>query len=452
MQVSLKWLNKYIDIKDLDVKVISETLTNLGLEVEGVATIEPLKGDVIVAEILSAGQHPDADKLQVCQVNCGEDAPIEVVCGAPNARAGLKVALARVGSILPGDFKIKASKVRGVKSFGMLCAETELGVSSIDDGGIVELDSSLEVGLSIPELYDLNDTVLEIGLTPNRADCLGYVGIARDLAAKLGRELKKPSLENLKTSDELDTNSKLSVEIENKEDCARFVALHIEDVKPVESPLWLRSFIEAAGMRPVNSVVDVTNFIMLENSQPIHAYDVKDIKEKLVVRRARKGEKLTTLDEVERNLDETDIVIADSEKVVGLAGVMGGLNSEVKDDTTSIFLEVAEFNPSVVRKTAKKFALHSDASHRFERGIDIKSLDFVAKRFAVVLQGVYEDLKNSGQDVEIPKISATYIDKQEIIKTPIKVALRMERIKKIIGTSLISKEQAISILEGLGFI
>ena len=198
MQVSLKWLSKYIDLSDLDVKTISETLTNLGLEVEGVEEIAPLKGDVVVAEIVSAAQHPDADKLQVCQVNCGEAEPIEVVCGAPNARAGLKVALARVGSVLPGDFKIKASKVRGVKSFGMLCAETELGVSTIDDGGIVELDSSLEIGSSIPELYDINDVVLEIGLTPNRADGLYYV-VARDLAAKLGKELKTPDLSSLET-------------------------------------------------------------------------------------------------------------------------------------------------------------------------------------------------------------------------------------------------------------
>ena len=282
------------------------------------------------------------------------------------------------------------------------------------------LDEKLEIGTSISELYGFNDTVLEIGLTPNRADCLGYIGIARDLAAKLGKELKMPSISDLSTDSDLDTNKELSVEIESKDDCGRFVALSINGIKNVESPLWLRNYLEAAGMRSVNAVVDVTNFIMLENSQPIHAYDVRDVKDKLVVRRAKDGEKLTTLDEVERSLTTNDIVIADSEKVVGLAGVMGGLNSEVKDDTTAIILEVAEFNPSVVRKTSKKFALHSEASHRFERGIDINAIDFVAKRFATVLQKVYSDLIESGVEVSVPKVSATYIDKQEIVKTPAK--------------------------------
>ena len=430
MQVSLKWLNNYIDLSDVDVKTVAETLTNLGLEVEGIETVEPLKGDVIVAKIVSAERHPDAEKLQYCKVDAGEAEPIDIVCGAPNARAGLKVALARVGSVLPGDFKIKASKIRGVKSFGMLCAEEELGISSAGDG-IIELDEKLEIGTSISELYGLNDTVLEIGLTPNRADCLGYVGIARDLAAKLGKELKLPSISDLSTDSDLDTNKELSVEIESKDDCGRFVALSINGIKNVESPLWLRNYLEAAGMRSVNAVVDVTNFIMLENSQPIHAYDVRDVKDKLVVRRAKDGEKLTTLDEVERSLTTNDIVIADAEKVVGLAGVMGGLNSEVKDDTTAIILEVAEFNPSVVRKTSKKFALHSEASHRFERGIDINAIDFVAKRFATVLQKVYSDLIESGVEVSVPKVSATYIDKQEIVKTPAKVALRLDRIKKL---------------------
>ena len=260
-----------------------------------------------------------------------------------------------------------------------------------------------------------------------------------------------PSTKELVTDTTLDTNKEIAVEIESKDDCGRFVALSIQDIQNVESPLWLRSSLEAAGMRSVNAIVDVTNFIMLENSQPIHAYDVRDIKDKLVVRRAKDGERLTTLDDVERELSSSDIVIADSEKVVGLAGVMGGLNSEVKDDTTGIILEVAEFNPSIVRKTSKKFALHSEASHRFERGIDINALDFVAKRFATVLREVYQDLINSGVDVKLPRVSATYIDKHEISKKPKKVALRLERAKKIIGSSLITKDQAVDILQGLGF-
>jgi phenylalanyl-tRNA synthetase beta chain len=360
MRVSLRWLQDYIDLKDMSVLELSATLTQLGLEVEGVETIQPLTGPVVVGQIKKAVQHPNADKLRLCDVDVGESEPLQIVCGAPNARDGLKVVVARVGSILPRDFKIKDSKIRGEASFGMLCSEQELGLSESHDG-IIELPESAPIGAFIPDYLQLNDTVIEIGLTPNRSDCLGMIGLARDLAAKLDRPLKLPLLDAKRVTESLDSAAHVQVAIADPEACQRFVALYVRGVGVVPSPLWMQRRLQHAGMRPINLIVDATNYAMLENGQPVHAYDERDVKNRMIeVRRARAGETLITLDGHERTLIPTDIVIADAKNAIGLAGIMGGQNSEVKADTQNIIIEAAHFNASLIRKTAKRFALASN--------------------------------------------------------------------------------------------
>ena len=350
MQVSLNWLNDYIDLDGVSLETICTTLVNLGLEVETVEAFEPLKGPIVVGEILETEVHPDADKLKLCRVSTGEAEPLTIVCGGANARAGIKVAVAKNGAVLPGDFKIKSSKIRGQKSFGMLCGIDELGLGEAD-GGIWELDNGLELGRSIAELYKTNDTILTIGLTPNRPDCLGYIGIARDLGAKLGKPLKEPSAE-CPVADSHNTGDHIRVEIENEDDCGRFCALRVSGVKPVASPLWMKQRLEASGIRPINLIVDATNFVMLEYAQPNHAYDERDIKGGLIaVKRSGGDQKFATLDDKEHQLTAKDILIHDQEQAIGLAGIMGGQNSQVKDDTENVVIEVAHFNASLVRKT-----------------------------------------------------------------------------------------------------
>lgn len=447
MRVSLNWLNDYIPIKDLPLETITSTLTSLGLEVEGTTAVEPWTGEVLVGQILETRRHPDAEKLQICQVDVGEAAPLTIVCGAANARNGLKVAVAKIGAVLPGDFKIKASKIRGEKSFGMLCSGMELGISD-EHEGILELDPDLAIGSSIRDLYQLSDTIIEIGLTPNRADCLGYIGIARDLAAKLKRPLQIPEIDPAAFSKEIQTEQNVRIEIENEEDCARFTALYLDQIQVKASPLWVQKRLEHAGMRPINLIVDATNYIMLETGQPIHAYDIRDINNNLIkVRRAHEGERFTTLDGSTRQLHEDDIVISDEEQAIGLAGVMGGENSEVKDDTTAIVIEVAHFNSYLVRKTAKRHGIHSEASHRFERGIDIHQLDYVNRRVATFIQQLASEL---GLETN-PRIADDLLN-AGVTKPPLsRIALRLPRVRQITGIASLTLQDCIDYLESLGF-
>lgn len=456
MQVSLNWLQDYIDLSGISLDEIVTTLTDLGLEVEGVTPVSPLQGDVVVGEIMEAAPHPDADKLQICQVNIGKDEHLTIVCGAPNARPGLKVACACIGATLPGPFKIKASKIRGQKSEGMLCSGEELGLSS-DSDGILELSSETTLGLAISELFALEDTVIEIGLTPNRADCLGYVGIARDLAAKLGRPLTLPDipdLEVLSSESRLKTEDVVQVKVDDPDDCARFSALAMQEVSAVDSPVWLRKRLENSGMRPINLLVDVTNYVMLEFAQPIHAYDRRDLRNQLIhVRRASEAEPLTTLDEVSRSLTPGDLVIADGEGAIGLAGVMGGQNSEVKSDTKDIVIEVAHFNPSLIRKTSKRLSLHSEASHRFERGIDIANIDTVSRRVAALICQVSNELIDSGhlQPEQKPIVATSMIDAYPVRFSPSRIALRLSRARDLTGIRTLSQEECQNYLKSLGF-
>lgn len=446
MQISLKWLNDYVNISDLKPEEVADHLTNLGLEVESITNASQIPETVVCGRVIAAEKHPDADKLKVCQVVTEEDGdPITIVCGAPNARPGIDVAVAQVGSVLPGDFKIKKSKIRGVESTGMLCSEKELELSDKHDG-IVELAGSPKLGQPVIQHLGLADTMIELSVTPNRGDCLGLVGVARDLAAKLDRPLTLPTLQAPKVS-ELKTEDHVKLNIETKEECPRFCALYVEQLNAVSSPAWLKSRLLIAGMRPINLIVDITNYVMLEYGQPIHAYDARELEQDTIqVKEARIGDEFVTLDGETRKLLATDLMIWDGTKPIGLAGIMGGLNSEVKDDTSNIVIEVASFDPVRIRKTSKRFALHTEASHRFERGTDIKNCRFVCERVADLL---YQCSKELGLE-ELPRISATLLDEHPNPAQPPRIALRIGRARKLLGLPGLNLNTCASLLNALG--
>ena len=447
MKLSLNWLKDYVDLERFSVEQIADALTSIGLEVEGVEKVTPFQGDVVVGRITAAERHPDADKLQICTVDVGEAESLSIVCGGPNARPDLNVVVAKVGSVLPGDFKIKASKVRGQKSMGMLCGETEVELGD-DDTGIMELDEGLTLGQSVTELFNLEDTVIEIGVTPNRADCFGYIGVARDLAAKLDLELKIPKARTDHLATGLDSADHVKVDVQATSDCGRFCALYIKNTPPVGSPIWMRKRLEHGGMRPINLIVDVTNYVMMEWSSPIHAYDERDVQDQtIIVRRAKDGEKLTTLDGAEHSLVGDDLIIADKGGAIGLAGVMGGANSEVKDDTKNIIVEVAHFGASMVRKSSKRHGLHTEASHRFERGTDITQVDRVAARVGELLYQCYEEL---GIDTR-PEVAAKIVDYYPVPLKLGRVALRLSRVRMMLGIKNLTIDECIESLVALGF-
>lgn len=452
MQISLRWLNDYIDLNGVSIETISKTLTSIGLEVEVIRPIKPVSGDLLVGRILKADQHPNADKLRLCQVDVGRGEPLSIVCGAANARQDLRVVVACIGATLPGDFKIKESKIRGEKSFGMLCSEQELGLAESSEG-ILELPSSAAVGASAIEFLQLEDTIIEIGLTPNRSDCLGFIGLARDLAAKLGKTLRVPEISDAGQDGKLDSAKHVKVSIEDSDISHRFLALYMQDVRAIHSPLWLQRRLQNAGQRPINLIVDATNYVMLESGQPIHAYDERDVEgPAITVRRAKAGEKLVTLDNQERALLDSDIVIADAGKAIGLAGVMGGANSEIKDDTRNIIIEVAHFHPSLIRRTSKRFALHTEASHRFERGTDLENIAWVAKRTAALIYRCTEERrKEDGLDIPLPRIAGAAVDCYPKPFEAQTVTLRLSRLQNLTGIKDLTIDVAAATLTRLGF-
>lgn len=439
MLISRKWLSQYMDLEGISSEKIADTLTDLGLEVEEVTEVAPLDDKVVVGRVVKAEPHPNADTLKVCEVSLGEGAEnISIVCGAPNARDGLTVAVAQVGAKLPGDFKIKKSKIRSVPSFGMLCSEKELEISDENDG-IWEVDGDKELGQKINTLFDTSDSIFDVSLTPNRSDCLSYKGIARELGAKFSLDLKCPDL-SYKTSS-FKTSEMVTPLIKREEDSGRLVCLGVKGVKVSPSPLWLQKAMEASGLRSVNNIVDLTNYVMLEMGQPVHAYDRRDLEgDKLEVRSISKDTDFKTLDDKTVKLIPGDIVIQDSKKVVGVAGVMGGKDSEVKDDTSEIIIEVAEFDPGAVRKTSKRLALHTEASHRFERGIDIDSLDVVAKRLAHLIQACQNDVE----------IASEMVDLYSKPRKEQRVALRVDRARKLLAMPLLKTKECAKVLESIG--
>ncbi|MGI9531581.1 phenylalanine--tRNA ligase subunit beta [Lutimonas sp.] len=394
MKISYNWLKEFLNI-DLDVEKVSEILTDLGLEVEGIETFEAVKGNlegVVVGEVLSCEQHPNADRLKVTQVDLGLENPVQIVCGAPNVAKGQKVPVATIGTTLydaTGEgFKIKKGKIRGEESHGMICAEDELGLGQSHDG-IMVLEAGTEVGTKASELFDLySDQVIEIGLTPNRADAMSHLGVARDLYAgllhmeELQTKFNTPSVGDFHVDER---TYAVKVEVEDHQQVPRYAGITITDLKIEASPDWLQNKLRAIGLGPINNVVDITNYILHGLGQPLHAFDADKIKgDKVVVKNLPSGTMFMGLDGVERKLHEDDIMICDGEdNPMCIGGVFGGLNSGVTEDTKTIFLEAAYFDPISVRKTAKRHALNTDASFRFERGINPNAVVYALKRAAI---------------------------------------------------------------------
>lgn len=392
MTISYNWLKDYIEC-DLTPEQVAAALTSIGLEVDSVETVEEIPGGlagVVVAEVVECAEHPDSDHLHITKVNAGTGELLQVVCGAPNVAAGQKVLLATIGTVLGEDFKIKKSKIRGVESFGMLCAEDELGIGTAHDG-IMVLDPSAVPGTPAKEYLHLaTDTVIEIGLTANRVDAASHVGVARDLYAWL-RHNNIPCRLNIpdvsaftESGSEADA---IPVEVVAESDAPRYFGARLSGVKVGPSPEWLQKKLLSVGLRPIDNVVDITNFILMELGQPLHAFDAAKIDGgKVIVRRAAEGEKLVTLDGVERSLSAEDLVIASETAPMCLAGVFGGADSGVSDSTTELFLEIAYFNPVTIRKTSKRHTLKTDASFRYERGCDPLMLEYAAKRAILLIQ------------------------------------------------------------------
>ncbi len=395
MKISYNWLKQFINI-DWDVEKTSDLLTDLGLEVEGVESYQSVKGGlegIVVGEVLTCVQHPNADRLKLTTVNIGLDEPLQIVCGAPNVAKGQKVPVATIGTILYDDkgeaWTIKKGKIRGEESHGMICAEDELGLGQSHDG-IMVLDIKLKVGSKASSVFKVeNDHVFEIGLTPNRADAMSHYGVARDLKAGLLQndvtvELITPSVSAFKIDNR---TLKIDIDVIDKTLAPRYCGVTITDLEVGDSPSWLLHRLKAIGLSPINNIVDATNYVLHELGQPLHAFDASKIsKGKIIVKTLPKGTKFTTLDEVERELHEEDLMICDAEKPLCIAGVFGGLNSGVTETTTSIFLESAFFDPISIRKTSKRHGLNTDASFRFERGIDPNITEYALKRAALLIQ------------------------------------------------------------------
>ncbi len=412
MKISKNWLQHYVDLADQDDTALSHALTMLGFEVEGIehTGLPPLE-HVVVGEILDFAPHPNADKLSVCEVDVGDGQMRHIVCGAKNFRARDRVLVALPGAVLPGDFKIKEGKLRGVVSEGMLCSERELGLGE-DHAGIAILEDRPDLGTPINALYaDSSDTVFDLEITPNRPDALSHVGIARELAAWFERELRYPEVRTPSTPP--DHGQLLeALTVEEPERCPHYRGYSIRGVQVAPSPSWLREALTAIGLRPINNVVDATNYVLHELGQPLHAFDGKKIGgARLVVRPAREGEKMVTLDEKARTLEPFMTVIADAAKPLVIAGVMGSLEAEVDESTTDIFLESAWFDPPGTRRTSRHLGLSTDSSYRFERGVDPQGAEFAALRCIDLILGLAGgELMGPPLVVGSPPLTETEID------------------------------------------
>ena len=397
MNISYNWLKQFLHI-DWDSKKTAELLTDLGLEVEGITPFESIAGGlkgVVVGHVLSCEKHPNADKLKLTLVDIGLKDPVQIVCGAPNVAAGQKVPVATIGTTLytkEGEsWTIKKGKIRGAESHGMICAEDELGLGD-DHDGILVLDDSIAVGTPCAEIFEVeNDEVFEIGLTPNRADAMSHFGVARDLRAGLKqkeilKELITPSVSKFNVDNR---SLRIEVEVENSELAPRYCGVTLKSLIVQPSPDWLKNRLRAIGLTPKNNLVDATNYVLHELGQPLHAFDADRIfGDKIIVKTVEKGSKFMTLDGEERELHEDDLMICDAEKPMCIAGVFGGINTGVTEDTQSIFLESAYFDPVSIRKTAKRHGLNTDASFRFERGIDIENVEYALKRAALLIKEI----------------------------------------------------------------
>ena len=441
MKISYNWLKNYIDLDPVEhsPEVLQEVLPLLGFDIEEIEKLGPPQlNNVVVGQVLEFSQHPDADRLRCCKVSTGKEGEVhDIVCGAKNFVQGDHVMVALPGAVLPGDFKIKASKLRGQPSAGMMCSSKELQVGQ-DHDGILILAKDVPLGTPVNDLYTDGDTVLNLEITPNRVDVLSHLGVARELSARFGLAVKYPEVKASTASTSSGEPLISGVEVEATEVCPHYTATCIKGVKVGPSPEWLKDAIEATGQRSINNVVDVTNYVLHETCQPLHAFDAAKIKGgKLVVRMATEGEQLTTLDEKARTLSANMAVIADAERALVVAGVMGSLDAEVDDATTDIVLEAAYFNPTSVRATARKLSLSTDSSYRFERGVDPQGVEYAALRAIDLI------LEVAGGTVDGPMIVAG-----QFVETVSEIRIKPDRIRKFIGFD-VSDEQIQQALESL---
>lgn len=433
MNISYNWLKEYLDF-DLQPDEVAAALTSIGLETGGVEEVQTIKGGLeglVIGEVLTCEDHPNSDHLHITTVNVGGEAPLQIVCGAPNVAAGQKVVVAVNGTKLyDGDqcFTIKKSKIRGVESNGMICAEDEIGIGT-DHSGIIVLPADAVVGTLAKDYYNVkSDYVLEVDITPNRVDATSHYGVARDLAAYLKQAgkpaaLRLPSVEAFKIDDETPA---IEVVVENEEACLRYSGVTIKGVTVKESPEWLQNRLRVIGLRPINNVVDVTNFILHELGQPLHSFDAAKIKgNKVVVKAVEAGTKFVTLDGVERTLTDRDLMICNTEEPMCIGGVFGGLDSGVTEQTTDVFLESACFHPTWIRKTARRFGLNTDASFRFERGLDPNNTIYVLKRAALLIQ-----------ELAGGKITGAIQDVYPKVVEPYRVEVSYAKINSLIGKEI----------------
>ncbi len=431
MKISLQWLSEWVDV-GRDVPALSHALTMAGLEIEGQSAAAPPMSGIVVAEVISTTRHPDAEKLSVCRVNDGTQ-EIQIVCGASNVRAGMKVPLATVGAKLPDGMVIKNAKLRGVESFGMLCSAKELGLAE-ESSGLLELPRDLPVGQDLVSALHLDDTLLEINLTPNRGDCMSVLGVAREVAAQRHQFLQLPLVIPVPAAH----TQTFPTRIESS-GCSKFLSRVIKGVAPgARSPWWLRERLRRAGVRSVSAVVDITNYVMLELGQPMHAYDLSRLQGGLVIRQARAGEQVTLLDGKAAALAEDILVIADAHNVLAMAGVMGGLDSAISDATTDVLLEVAYFEPDAIAGRGRRYGLLTDSSQRFERGVDpnlqLRAMERATQLLLECVGGSAGPVQQAGSTVVVERAS---------------IQLRPARITHLLGHK-IPLNEVTGILTGLG--
>ncbi|MGH8050457.1 MAG: phenylalanine--tRNA ligase subunit beta [Arenimonas sp.] len=421
MKFPESWLREHVKV-DATREELSARLTAIGLEVEALEEIGGVLNGVVVAEILSAEKHPEADRLQVCSVNIGTGAPVPIVCGAPNARAGLKAPLATVGAVLPGGLEIKAAKLRGVESFGMLCSAKELMIDP-DASGLLELPADAPVGTELSQYLGLPDASFELKLTPNRADCFSVRGVAFDVAAAFDAQVEALQIPEAKIT----SPEKISVQLQAGAECPRFCGRVVTGLNiAAKSPLWMTEKLKRAGLRPISPLVDITNYVMLELGQPMHAYDADKLTGSIVVRHAKAGERCKLLDEREVELDPGFLVVTDANSVVGLGGVMGGYDTRVTGSTTKVFFEAAHFIPSAIIGRSRKLGMHTDASHRFERGVDPSMPRIAVERATELLLQIL-----GGNAGEITETQLT-----EHLPKPSAVLLRRSRLQRVLGITV----------------
>lgn len=434
MKFSELWLREWVN-PAVDSETLSEQITMAGLEVDGVEPVAGAFHGVVVGEVVECGQHPNADKLRVTKVNVGGDRLLDIVCGAPNCRQGLKVAVATVGAVLPGDFKIKAAKLRGEPSEGMLCSFSELGISD-DHDGIIELPADAPIGTDIRDYLKLDDNAIEISVTPNRADCLGIIGVARDVAVLNQLALNEPAIESVAAT----IQDTFPIQVDAPQACPRYLGRVVKGINvKAATPLWMREKLRRCGIRSIDPVVDVTNYVLLELGQPMHAFDLDRLNGGIIVRMAKEGEALTLLDGNEAKLNADTLVIADQQNALAMGGIFGGEHSGVNEATQNVLLECAYFNPLSITGRARRHGLHTDASHRYERGVDPalqhKAIERATRLLIDICGGEAGPVVDVTSEADLP--------------TRATITLRREKLDRLIG-HVIADEQVSDILQRLG--